>query len=51
MYYCDIAIIGGGASALAAAIEAARGGAFVYILEKLPRVGKKLLVTGNGRCN
>lgn len=51
MYYCDIAIIGGGASALAAAIEAARGGAFVYILEKLNRVGKKLLVTGNGRCN
>ena len=51
MYYCDIAIIGGGASALAAAIEAARGGAFVYILEKLSRVGKKLLVTGNGRCN
>ena len=51
MYYCDIAIIGGGASALAAAIEAARGGAFVYILEKLPRVGKKILVTGNGRCN
>ncbi len=51
MYYCDIAIIGGGASALAAAIEAARGGAFVYILERLNRVGKKLLTTGNGRCN
>lgn len=51
MYYCDIAVIGGGASALAAAIEAARGGAFVYILERLGRVGKKLLVTGNGRCN
>lgn len=51
MYYCDIAVIGGGASALAAAIEAACGGAFVYILERLGRVGKKLLVTGNGRCN
>lgn len=51
MYYCDIAVIGGGASALAAAIESARGGAFVYILERLGRVGKKLLVTGNGRCN
>lgn len=51
MYYCDIAVIGGGASALAAAVECARGGAFVYILERLNRVGKKLLVTGNGRCN
>ncbi|MDD6189111.1 MAG: aminoacetone oxidase family FAD-binding enzyme [Clostridiales bacterium] len=51
MYYCDVAVIGGGASALAAAVECARGGAFVYILERLNRVGKKLLVTGNGRCN
>jgi len=47
----DIAIIGGGASGLAAAIAAARHGAAVVILEKLPRVGKKLLATGNGRCN
>ncbi len=51
MYRCDIAIIGGGASALAAAVEAARLGASVFILERLPRVGKKILVTGNGRCN
>lgn len=51
MYRCDIAIIGGGASALAAAVEAARLGVSVFILERLPRVGKKLLVTGNGRCN
>ena len=48
----DIAIIGGGASGLTAAISAARAGAKrVAILEKLPRVGKKLLATGNGRCN
>jgi predicted Rossmann fold flavoprotein len=47
----DIAIIGGGASGLAAAIAAARVGAAVVILEKLSRVGKKLLATGNGRCN
>ena len=47
----DIAIIGGGASGLAAAIAAARFGAAVAILEKLPRVGKKILATGNGRCN
>jgi len=47
----DIAIIGGGASGLAAAITAARLGAAVVILEKLARVGKKILATGNGRCN
>lgn len=34
-----------------AAIVAARNGAQIYILEQLPRVGKKLLATGNGRCN
>ena len=45
------AVIGGGASGLAAAIAAARAGAEVTVLERLPRVGKKLLLTGNGRCN
>ncbi len=47
----DIAIIGGGASGLTAAITAARLGCSVCILERLPRVGKKILSTGNGRCN
>lgn len=47
----QVAVIGGGASGLAAAIEAARAGAFVTIYEKGSRVGKKLLATGNGRCN
>lgn len=51
-----IAIIGGGASGLACAIEimhtvAQKSDVEVTILEKLPRVGKKILVTGNGRCN
>ena len=46
-----VAVIGGGASGLAAAVSAARAGAEVQILERLPRVGKKLLLTGNGRCN
>ena len=46
-----VAVIGGGASGLAAALTAARAGAEVLILERLPRVGKKLLLTGNGRCN
>jgi hypothetical protein len=46
-----IVIIGGGASGLIAAIMAARNGARVTVLERMQRVGKKLLATGNGRCN
>lgn len=46
-----VLIIGGGASGLAAALAAASGGARVCVLERLDRVGKKLLATGNGRCN
>lgn len=44
-------IIGGGAAGLMAAIAAAEAGAFVTILEHMPRVGKKILSTGNGKCN
>lgn len=47
----DVAIIGGGASGLVAAISLARQGKKVVILERNPRIGKKILVTGNGRCN
>lgn len=48
----DILIVGGGASGLAAAVAAGRTARLsVGILERLDRVGKKLLVTGNGRCN
>ena len=47
----DIIVIGGGASGLVAAICAARCGAAVTVLERMQRVGKKLLATGNGRCN
>lgn len=47
----EIAIIGGGASGLVAAITAARLGASVTIFERQNRIGKKILVTGNGRCN
>lgn len=49
----DIAIIGGGASGLAAAISASKAnpGSRIVILERLSRVGKKILATGNGRCN
>ncbi len=46
-----VCIIGAGASGLMAAIFAARHGAAVTILESNPQVGKKLLATGNGKCN
>ena len=46
-----IGIIGGGPAGLAAAITAAQAGASVTLLEKMNRVGRKLLTTGNGRCN
>lgn len=47
----DVIIIGGGASGMTAAIQAAQLGVSVCILEKKDRVGRKLLTTGNGRCN
>ncbi len=48
----ELIIIGGGASGLAAAVTAASLGVQdIVILEKLPRTGKKMLATGNGRCN
>ncbi|MDO4268286.1 MAG: NAD(P)/FAD-dependent oxidoreductase [Eubacteriales bacterium] len=47
----QVIITGGGASGLAAAIAAAREGAQVTVLEHMDRVGKKILSTGNGRCN
>lgn len=46
-----IIIVGGGASGLIAGIVAARNGAKVTILEQESRIGRKILVTGNGRCN
>lgn len=46
-----VLVVGGGASGLMAAIAAARQGAAVTLLEKNRQTGKKLLVTGNGRCN
>lgn len=46
-----VLIIGGGAAGLIAAIAARRNGAKVLILERMDRVGKKILATGNGRCN
>lgn len=47
----DIVVIGGGASGMISAIVASRNGADVTLLERNDRLGKKLLATGNGRCN
>lgn len=47
----DIIVIGGGASGMMAAVAAAGQGAEVLLLEQKEQLGKKLLVTGNGRCN
>lgn len=46
-----VAVIGGGAAGMMAAIEVARAGAIVTLIEKNPQLGKKLATTGNGRCN
>ena len=47
----DICVIGGGPAGLFAAITASGKGAKVLLLEKNDRMGKKLLITGKGRCN
>ncbi len=47
----QIIVIGGGAAGMMAAVAAANAGANVTILEKNDRLGKKLYITGKGRCN
>ncbi len=47
----NVTIVGGGASGMMAAITAASAGAEVTLVEQNDRVGKKILSTGNGRCN
>ena len=47
----DVIIIGAGASGLMAAITAANQGAKVTVIEHENKLGKKILVTGNGKCN
>lgn len=47
----EIIIVGGGASGLMAAITAARNGKSVLIIEHKDKMGKKILATGNGKCN
>ncbi len=47
----DVIVIGGGPAGMTAASEAARAGASVLLLERNERVGRKLSITGKGRCN
>lgn len=47
----DVVVVGAGVSGLIAACSASKSGAHVMILEKMPRAGTKLLITGKGRCN
>ena len=47
----DVLVIGGGAAGMMAALFAARGGARVTLLEKNEKLGKKVYITGKGRCN
>lgn len=47
----DVIVIGAGASGCMAAIQAAKRGKKVLLLEHLDKVGKKILSTGNGKCN
>lgn len=47
----DVIVIGGGAAGMVAAITAKRRGTSVLLCEKMPKLGKKLLITGAGRCN
>ena len=47
----DVIVIGAGASGMMAAIVAAGKGARVLVLEHKDKIGKKILATGNGKCN
>ena len=46
-----VVVIGGGAAGLSAALFAARAGAAVTMIDKNEKFGKKLYITGKGRCN
>ncbi|MBI5798848.1 MAG: NAD(P)/FAD-dependent oxidoreductase [Candidatus Yonathbacteria bacterium] len=48
---CDVAVVGGGPAGMMAAIHSAKEGASVILVEKNKTLGKKLLITGGGRCN
>lgn len=47
----DVIVIGGGAAGLLCAIEAGKRGRSVIVLEHAERIGKKISISGGGRCN
>ncbi|MGH7857265.1 MAG: FAD-dependent oxidoreductase, partial [Candidatus Binatia bacterium] len=47
----DVVVIGGGAAGLLCAIEAGKRGRSVLVLEQADRIGKKIAISGGGRCN
>src|ERR1700747_1432693 len=47
----DVVVLGAGAAGLFCAIEAGKRGRRVAVLERAERVGKKILISGGGRCN
>ena len=47
----DVIVIGGGAAGLMCAMEAGKRGRSVVVLEHVERLGKKILISGGGRCN
>ncbi|HEV2698845.1 MAG TPA: NAD(P)/FAD-dependent oxidoreductase [Terriglobales bacterium] len=50
-YEFDVIVLGGGAAGLMCAIEAGKRGRRVAVLERAGRIGKKILISGGGRCN
>jgi predicted Rossmann fold flavoprotein len=51
MHKTDVIVLGGGAAGLMCALEAGRRGRSVLLLDHAERVGKKILISGGGRCN
>jgi hypothetical protein len=47
----DVTVLGAGAAGLMCAIEAGKGGKRVAVIERADRIGKKILISGGGRCN
>src|SRR5438093_12597464 len=51
MHKFDVLVLGAGAAGLLCAIEAGKRGRRVAVLEHADRIGKKILISGGGRCN
>src|SRR3954452_6580649 len=49
--HCDVVIVGGGAAGLLCAIEAAKRGRRTLVIEHNAEVGRKIIISGGGRCN